>query len=438
MAITKIPIQEFLQLSKTNLVLDVRSPSEYAHAHMPHAQNLPLFNDEERKIVGTAYKQQSKQIAIKLGLDFFGTKMREMVEEVEQLAASNLQLAKSKAQKAVGKQQLAKGILQIEDDYPAPTAHCILVHCWRGGMRSAGVAWLLDLYGFKVYTLEGGYKAYRNWVLQQFEKEYHFKIIGGYTGSGKTLLLDALAKENNAVIDLEGLANHKGSALGALGQLPQPTQEMFENLLATELEDNSRTTDDRRQTTDDRQQTTDDRQQTTDDRQQTTDNGRQTTDDGQHKLLSKSSNSNEPIAKCPLPTAHCIWLEDESQRIGNLQIPMPLWYTMRSSKVYFFDIPFEERLNYLTEEYGVQKKDGLVNAIMRIQKRLGGLETKTAINFLLENNFKESFRILLTYYDKYYLKGLYNRENTVELIKTIISEGVDVGKNIKLLFIKNC
>jgi tRNA 2-selenouridine synthase len=412
MAILKITIEEFLALSKTNLVLDVRSPSEYTHAHIPNAKNIPLFNDEERKIVGTAYKQESKEQAIKLGLDFFGGKMRGMVEEVEQLAASNLQFAKS--------------ISQIEDDCPLPTAHCILLHCWRGGMRSAGVAWLLDLYGFKVYTLVGGYKAYRNWVLQQFEKDYHFKIIGGYTGSGKTLLLDALAKEKNATIDLEGLANHKGSALGGIGQAAQPSQEMFENLLAKELEAKSRTTGDRRLTTDDRQQTTDDRQLKT--------------NDELHLLHNESSKLNEPtfnLQPSILLSAdklfNPIWLEDESQRIGNLQIPMPLWYTMRSSKVYFFDIPFEERLNYLTEEYGVQKKDELVTAIMRIQKRLGGLETKTAINFLLENNFKESFRILLTYYDKYYLKGLHNRENAETLITAIAVTEVNTENNIKQL-----
>jgi tRNA 2-selenouridine synthase len=412
MAITKITIDEFLALAKINLVLDVRSPGEYAHAHIPNAQNLPLFNDEERKIVGTAYKQESKQIAIKLGLDFFGKKMRGMVEEAEQLA-------KSKEQLAVGKRQLAKSTLPIEADCPLPTAHCILLHCWRGGMRSAGVAWLLDLYGFKVYTLVGGYKAYRNWVLQQFTKNYHFKIIGGYTGSGKTLLLNALAKENNATIDLEGLANHKGSALGGIGQAVQPSQEMFENLLAKELEAKSRMTDDRQQTMDDGQQTTADTQQLTHNRQQT--------------LYDEGTKYNEPTANYQLPTANCIWLEDESQRIGNLQIPMPLWKTMRSSKIYFFDIPFEERLNYLTEEYGVQKKDELVTAIMRIQKRLGGLETKNAINFLLENNFKESFRILLTYYDKYYLKGLYNRENAKELITTIETEKVDTNINVELL-----
>jgi tRNA 2-selenouridine synthase len=415
MAIQKITIEEFLLLAKTNLVLDVRSPSEYIHAHIPNAKSLPLFNDDERKIVGTAYKQESKQTAIKLGLDFFGGKMREIVEDVERLVTSYGLGVKGSTNAINIKKNNRSNIIPFESvekkiDVNKPSTFnppiggqafqpsTVLLHCWRGGMRSAGVAWLLDLYGFKVYTLVGGYKAYRNWVIQQFEQQYHFKIIGGYTGSGKTLLLHALAKEKNAIIDLEALANHKGSALGALGQAKQPTQEMFENLLAKELQA---------------------RQQTTDNRQQ--------------ELNRVGSKLNEPIAYSPQPTAHCIWMEDESQRIGNLILPQALWLQMRCSKVYFFDIPFEERLNYLTAEYGVHKKDELVTAIMRIQKRLGGLETKNAINFLLENNFKECFRILLAYYDKYYFKGLYNRENGEELITTIETEKVDTNKNVELL-----
>jgi tRNA 2-selenouridine synthase len=366
MAIQKITIEEFLQLAQQHPVLDVRSPGEYTHAHIPGAISLPLFTDEERKVVGTAYKQQSKQAAIKIGLDYFGVKMRMMVEEAEAIM-SNWQLAISnkKTQKTTNNKE------------PLPIANCLLVHCWRGGMRSAGVAWLLDLYGFKVYTLIGGYKAYRKWVLAQFEKDYPFKIIGGYTGSGKTLVLQELAKQQQSIIDLEGLANHKGSAFGALGQNPQPKQEMFENLLAQELAYCSR-------------------------------------------FLSGS-------------TANCTWLEDESQRIGNLQIPMPLWYTMRKSPVYFLDIPFKERLDYLTEEYGKFEKQHLVNAVMRIQKRLGGLETKNAISFLLENNYKECFRILLTYYDKLYAKGLQNRENLSALLNKIPCLSVDTTNTQNIL-----
>ena len=371
MAIKKITTTEFLQLAETHPVLDVRSPLEYAQAHIPGAHNISLFTDEEKKIVGTAYKQQSRETAIKIGLDFFDVKMRSIVEDAERIVSSG--------QLTVNKKNTANR---------QPTENCILLHCWRGGMRSAGMAWVLDLYGFKVYTLAGGYKAYRNWVLEQFDKEYKFKIIGGYTGSGKTLLLHALKKEGNAIIDLERLANHKGSALGGIGQEPQAGQEMFENLLATKL-----------------------------------------------APCNQRSSTNDPritINDQP-PTANYIYLEDESQRIGNLQIPMPLWNTMRKSPVLFLDIPFEERLDYLTEEYSIHPKEKLVNAVIRIQKRLGGLETKNTINFLLEDDHKEAFRILLKYYDKWYAKGLYNRENADKLIHKIPALKVDTDTNIKLI-----
>ena len=244
MPIQKLTIEEFLALAQQHPVLDVRSSGEYTHAHIPGAHNLPLFNDEERKAVGTAYKQQSRETAIKIGLDFFGVKMKAMVEEAEKIVGG-WQLTVGKEQKKVSSTQLAVGKGHIANGNKLPaseqrqlrTANCVLLHCWRGGMRSAGVAWLLDLYGFKVYTLVGGYKAYRKWVLAQFEKEYNFNIIGGYTGSGKTLLLHELVKEKQTVVDLEALACHKGSAFGAFGEKEQPGQEMFENLLAQRLND---------------------------------------------------------------------------------------------------------------------------------------------------------------------------------------------------------
>ena len=158
MPIEKINIEKFLELSEQQLVIDVRSPGEYNHAHIPGAYNLPLFTDEERKMVGTAYKQQSREAAIKIGLDFFGPKMKRMVEEVEALIDSR--------QSAVGSQH--SGI---------HTSNCILIYCWRGGMRSAGVAWLLDLYGFRIYTLAGGYKKFRNYTLDLFKLPLQFNIL---------------------------------------------------------------------------------------------------------------------------------------------------------------------------------------------------------------------------------------------------------------------
>ncbi len=341
MSIKKITIPEFIVLANEYPVFDVRSNGEYGHAHIPNANNLPLFSDEERKIVGTAYKKIGKKEAIKLGLDFFGVKMKSMVEEVE---------------KIISTQQSKSNI--------------ILVHCWRGGMRSAGVAWLLDLYGFEVYTLIGGYKAFRNWVLQQFEKDYNIKVLGGYTGSAKTELLKSLSVNNENIIDLEGLACHKGSAFGGIGQPQQPSQEMFENKLAVAL----------------------------------------------HKL------STSPF-----------WIEDESQRIGALNIPPSFWKTIRKSSIYFIDVPFEERLDFIIKGYGQFEKEKLVGAIMRIQKRFGPLETKTAISFLLEDNIREAFVLLLTYYDKSYIKALHNRENITALLQKISFTKIDIALNTKNL-----
>ena len=363
MPVKKIIIEEFLSLARQYPVLDVRSPGEYAHAHIPTAYSLPLFSDEERKQVGTAYKQQSREAAIKIGLDYFGVKMRKMVEEVESLIVGRRSLNGSEDSSTNNEQRKTPNVL---------------IHCWRGGMRSAAVAWLLEMYGFKVYQLAGGYKAYRKWVLTQFKKNYNFNIIGGYTGSGKTLVLHELEKQQKVIIDLEALANHKGSAFGALEGIPQSGQEMFENMLGEALSIA--------------------RCWLADENGSTPNNGQRTT---------------------------AIYIEDESQRIGNLQIPMPLWHTMRKATVFFMDIPFEERLVYITQEYGKLKKEILAESILRIQKRLGGLETKNALNFLEEGNIKECFRILLAYYDKCYSKGLYNRENISALLNKIPCTGVD-------------
>ena len=370
MAIEKITIQQFLKLSTQYPVLDLRSQGEYTHAHIPNAINVPLFTNDERKIVGTAYKQQNREIAIKLGLDFFGVKMKEIVEDVE----------------CITSEFYKRNVKQKDSVPPLGGGGGILLHCWRGGMRSAAVAWLLDMYGFKVYTLTGGYKAYRNWVLQQVALPYNFTIIGGFTGSGKTEILHQLKKENKIIIDLEALANHKGSAFGNMGT--QPSQEMFENVLSKSLYDISCTKNDENLTSTNYQ-----------------------------------------------PQTPCIYIEDESQRIGNLQIPSNIWLQMRKSTILFLEIPFEERLDFITAEYGKLNKETLVNAIIRIQKRLGGLETKNAINHLLENNTKESFRILLTYYDKWYLKGLNNRENLSAFLNKIPCKSVDCILNSKNILV---
>lgn len=411
MAVTKIGIEEFLHFANHHQVIDVRSPGEYLHAHIPDAYSLPLFTDEERKIVGTAYKQESRQKAIRHGLDFFGVKMRKMVEEVETMCDARCRMPDVRSEKIndtlpVNYHLPSVNSKEIANLKETDNSKTVLIHCWRGGMRSGAVAWLLDLYGFKVYTLDGGYKAFRNWVLQQFLKNYPLKIIGGYTGSGKTQLLAEMKKKGEVVIDLEALANHKGSAFGGIGQGPQPSPEMFENRLAVELW-KAINQDDRCKMTDDIRA-----------------NHNMATERGENKNLS--------TVNYQLSTK-AIWLEDESQRIGNINIPIEFWKTMRSKPVVFLDIPFEERLKFIVNDYGKGDKDKLVNAIIRIQKRLGGLETKAAINFLVEDNIGACFRILLAYYDKQYKKGLQGRENLKDLIIELQCDTIDSIRNSQLV-----
>ena len=344
MAISRIDIDAFISLDFKYTVLDVRSEGEYTNAHIPGALSVPLFNNEQRKKIGTAYKQESKQVAIKMGLEAFGAKMISIVETVE----------------------------KILDNHEENKA--VVVHCWRGGMRSSAVAWLLDLYGYKVFILIGGYKAYRNWGILQLEKEYPINILGGYTGSGKTYLLQALQRNNQVTIDLEEIAKHKGSAFGNIGMPAQPSQEMFENLLSLAFWNASK----------------------------------------------KIKASQKPLA---------IWLEDESQRIGLVNIPTPLFSWMRRNPVYFLDIPFEERLKHIVDGYGKAAKEDLINAINRIHKRLGGVETKNAVNLIQEDNLCGAFSILLKYYDKQYKKGLHNRENLQQLLNNIVCNTVNASAN---------
>jgi tRNA 2-selenouridine synthase len=326
-------------LAKSNPVLDARSPGEFGHAHFPGAFNLALFTNEERKVVGTAYKQQGRKQAIKIGLDYFGVKMRTMVEEVENISLTT-------------------------------SSNIMLVHCWRGGMRSEAIAWLLDLYGYKIYMLKGGYKKFRQYVVETFIQSFRFKILSGFTGSGKTSLLKELSLLGKATIDLEALAHHRGSAFGAINQLPQPSQEMFENSLALEL----------------------------------------------RNVLNVDT-----------------WIEDESQRIGSVIVPAKLWEQMQHSPDYFIDVPFEIRLLNIKNDYGSLENEKLVDAVKRIQKRLGGLETKMVITYLLENNQTEGFRILLKYYDKCYLKSLINRHKNYPEQHIINSENGDLTEEVAIL-----
>ena len=323
MSANYINIKEVL-LQKENLpLLDVRTAAEFEQAHIPGALSFPIFSNEERAIIGTAYKKQSREVAVKMGLDFFGPRMSSVVSAAEKICE--------------GKEKK------------------IMVHCWRGGMRSGAMSWLLDFYGFEVQVLTGGYKSYRQLALEQFKQPYDFKILGGYTGTGKTVLLKKMQEKNVPLIDLEDLAKHKGSAFGSMA-VPQPSQEMFENLLAEQLIKNENKT---------------------------------------------------------------CWLEDESQRIGDVKIPDTIWKTMRAAPVYFVDLPFDVRLRHIMKDYGSMKPENIIAATERITKRLGPQHARQAIIFVKEGDIKACFDILLKYYDVQYGRGLEKRADDVVLNKFV-------------------
>ena len=306
-----LAITEFLAECRTRVLLDVRSPGEYVHGHIPGAISFPLFSDEERAQVGTFYKQKGAEAAMELGLEFVAPKMADFVRRARKLAPAR---------------QLA-------------------VHCWRGGQRSGSMAWLLRQAGFDVVTLEGGYKTYRRQVIDQLNHtSLSFRVVGGRTGSGKTKILHALQQCGEQIIDLEGLARHKGSAFGFIGEAPQPTVEQFENDLFDAV-------------------------------------GR-------------------------LDARRRIWIENESRSIGRVYIPEGFWLKMRTSPLFNIEVPEETRIQNLLADYTATVKSDLAEAFLKIDKKLGGQHLKTALEALENDDFATAARVALRYYDKTYQHGL--------------------------------
>ena len=202
MQLNRLPVERFLR--GMGPVVDVRAPAEFAQGHIPGARNLPLFSDEQRAAVGTTYKHQGRQAAVQLGLELVGPRLGELGRQLSAWA---------------------------DEAGGSP----LRLHCWRGGMRSESVAWLATQLDRPVVLLEGGYKSFRRWALALFETPWPIHLMGGRTGSGKTDLLLALADRQVAVVDLEGLAHHRGSSFGSLGMPPQPSSEHYENRIALAL-----------------------------------------------------------------------------------------------------------------------------------------------------------------------------------------------------------
>jgi len=314
-----LSIEEFIQKAAQLPVLDVRAPKEYAVGHIPQAHSFPIFDDEQRAVIGTAYKKQGHDPAVLMGLDLFGPKMSAFVQEAGKLAQNKE----------------------------------VLVHCWRGGMRSGAMAWLLNFSGYNVHLLQGGYKAYRHLMQEQFRKPWPLLVIGGLTGSGKTDLLPHLQQLGQQTVDLEGLANHKGSAFGSIGMPPQPGTEHFENLLGMEL--------------------------------------------------------------LKLNAQQALWLEDESITIGRVVMPKPLYDRMQESPTVVLEVPKQLRVQKLAEEYCRTDKALLEASILKIKKRLGGLATKEALEAIATGDMEKMVEIALTYYDKAYSYEIEKKQRVLPL-----------------------
>lgn len=312
-------------LNSECLIVDVRSPAEYRQGHIPGAVNMPLFSDEERAIVGITYKQQGSRAAVKEGLRLVGPRLAAMVESVEDL------------------------LKETDSDRE------LWLYCWRGGMRSASVAWLLQQAGFRPQTIRGGYKAFRRWALATFEQPLPLALLGGFTGCGKTHILRALQQRGLPVVDLEALACHQGSAFGQLGQPPQPTQQQFENDLAVSL----------------------------------------------RKALDLASETGRPV-----------WLEDESRFIGSLYLPPRLWQQMLKAPLYTLPDDRERRLQNLAKDYGRFAPAELASSVLKLRKRLGPEKTAAVLAELGRGNLHNAARQLLDYYDKTYSHSMAKREGS--------------------------
>jgi tRNA 2-selenouridine synthase len=314
-----IPIQEFLDLRKSLPVVDVRSEKEFEEGHIGGAINIPLLNNEERIAVGTDYKQKGQAEAIKTGFRLVGPRFLEIINNTEQAAA--------------GRE--------------------LLVHCWRGGMRSSNFCQIVGMAKIKTHQLNGGYKAYREEALISYKRPLRLLIIGGCTGSGKSEILRSLRDRGEQIIDLESLANHKGSVFGGLMMSPQPTTEQFQNDLFEQL--------------------------------------------------------------MKLDASRRIWIEDESIGIGKIFLPQDFWRQMSSAVVFDVEVDKQIRIERLVNEYGNADKQQFLEAMKSITKKLGGQNFNAAKEKLFEGDMAATIEILLSYYDKAYRTGLSNKQHRIKM-----------------------
>ena len=315
-----------LPFSELNWI-DVRSEGEFEAGHVIDAINIPILNNQHRILVGTSYKQEGKDSAEELGYKLVSPLFEQLIAEAKKYVKENK----------------------------------IVVYCARGGMRSQIFSDLLSKEGIEVLRLKDGYKRYRNWCLEKFSRVHSSVVLSGKTGSQKTERLFGLHSVGEAVIDLEGLAHHKGSAFGALGQPEQPTQEHFENKLA-------------------------------------------------HALFFE------------LKKEQPIWYENESRLIGKVRIPDTLFNTIvRSPRIEIQPI-FENRFDFLMENYGCFSNEELIEKTQLLTKRMGLEANKQSIEALENGDKNEWLTLLMHYYDKAYEQGRLKQAVQPKTIQLPITE----------------
>ena len=310
-----------------DMVIDVRSPSEFADDHIPGAVNLPAMSDEERAVVGTLYKQTSAFEARKTGA-------------------------------AIMSRNIARHIDTVLQD--KPPGFRPLIHCWRGGQRSRAFALVLSEVGWTTHLLQGGYKAYRRDILDRLKDippSLNLQIIAGRTGSGKTALLQHLQQKGGQIVDLEDLAAHRGSLLGQIPGRPQPSQRLFESCLIDAL--------------------------------------------------------------LELDPDQPVFVESESSRIGNLQIPPVLWRQMTIAPLITLDVPVKARAAYLVSVYDRLTTDtsDLSRLISGMVRRHGYEVTGEWQKLMQEGNWCGLAEALLsTHYDPAYDQSV-NRHNRTQRLQ---------------------
>lgn len=317
-----LSVADFIEQSPNNIIIDVRTPAEYEKGHIVGAHNMPLFSNEERAVVGTIYKKQGREKAIEKGLDLVGARLSHFIREAQRLT------------KLYGDKTL-------------------YLYCWRGGMRSNSVAWLLSTAGYDVNVLSGGYKNYRRSFLSKLKVD-HWKLIvlGGPTGCGKTDILQSLREKGEQVLDLESIARHRGSAFGNYGyEGEQPSSEHFANMVY-------------------------------------------------HEMLT-------------MDHLRPIWCEGESMSIGHIFMPQELYNLIQASQFIYFSVPREVRLDHIVRDYGNCPKELLLRSFSNITKRLGYDNAKRAIEMVEAGDLRGAADIALHYYDKGYSFSIESRKGAI-------------------------